>query len=152
MDESARGGSISQWDGYVEQIRQQLPPAPEGLLNFYVTWIPWVGIVFGAISLFFTVIIGLVLALVMPFLALGGASAISGGFGAVIAWLLAVAYSVLAIVGAYWMLKRRLTGWWVLAVGLVVGILSNLVHLSILGLIIDLLIGYIHVQVKPRYS
>jgi hypothetical protein len=49
------------------------------------------------------------------------------------------------------MLQRKSTGWWLLALGLAVSILTNLVRLNILGLIIVLLIAYVHLQVKPNY-
>src|SRR5579883_670744 len=148
MDDSARPNAVGQWEGYVEQVRRQLPAAPEGLLNAYVKWMPWLAIVFGIVSLFFLIVIGIVLAVLSPLMALGGASAISSGLGALIALLLGIAYGVLAVVGGYWMLNRRATGWWVFAIGIIVGILSNLVHLAIIGLIVDLAVGYIHVLVR----
>lgn len=152
MDESVRGGPISQWDGYAEQLRKQLPPAPEGLLNLYVSWVPWLAIIFGAISLFLLVVAGLIFTAISPLFLLGGTEGVSAGFGALLGLILGIAGAVLSLVGGYMMLKRRLTGWWLLAIGLIVGILTNLVHLAIIGLIIDLLIGYVHLQVKPRYS
>ncbi|MGH2461168.1 MAG: hypothetical protein ACRDIY_20105 [Chloroflexota bacterium] len=152
MDDSARTNAVGQWEGYVEQLRRQMPAAPDGLLNFYVKWMPWLAIVFGAISLFFLIVVGIVLAAVSPLLALGGASGISAGLGALVALVLGIATGVLAVLGGYWMLNRRAVGWWIFAIGIVVGILSNLVHLAIIGLIVDLAIGYIHVLVRPRYS
>ena len=35
-------------------------------------------------------------------------------------------------VGGYLMLQRRATGWWLLALGLVVSLLTNLVHASVI--------------------
>src|ERR687886_1580914 len=46
--------AMSQWDDYAERLRVQLPAAPEGLLNGYVRWAPWVAIVFGIIGLLAT--------------------------------------------------------------------------------------------------
>ncbi|HLG50100.1 MAG TPA: hypothetical protein VKY56_00480 [Chloroflexota bacterium] len=152
MNESQSSGSISQWDEYVEQVRKQLPPAPQGLLDFYVRWVPWLAIVFGVISLFLLVVAGLIFTALSPLLLLGGAAGVSEGLGALLALILGIAGAALALVGGYLMLQRRLTGWWLIALALVVGFLTNLVHLAILGLIIDVLIAYIHVQVKPRYS
>jgi hypothetical protein len=50
------------------------------------------------------------------------------------------------------MLQRRLTGWWLLALGMVVTFLSSLFGRSVLVLIVVLLIAYIHLQVKPNYK
>ena len=47
---TTRTGALSQWDMYVERLRVQLPAAPEGLVNGYVRWAPWVAIVFGVIT------------------------------------------------------------------------------------------------------
>jgi hypothetical protein len=49
------------------------------------------------------------------------------------------------------MLHRRINGWWLLAIGIVINVISSLLHVSIVGLIIWLLIAYIHLQVKPNY-
>ena len=46
----------------------------------------------------------------------------------------------------------RVTGWWIVAAGLVVYLIQDLFGGNVLGLIITLLVAYIHVQVRPRYS
>src|SRR6202035_5865125 len=43
--------SYSQLDSYAEQLRVKLPVAPPGLLNFYMSWAPWLAIVFGALGI-----------------------------------------------------------------------------------------------------
>jgi hypothetical protein len=73
------------------------------------------------------------------------------GLGLVIGSIIALASSVLEVIGGWLMLQRKSTGWWLLALGLAVSILTNLVRLNILGLIIVLLIAYVHLQVKPNY-
>jgi hypothetical protein len=155
MDDSARGGQVSQWgqwDGYADQLRKQLPPAPEGLLNLYVSWAPWLAIIFGAISLFLLVVAGLIFTALSPFLLLGGASGVAAGLQGLVGLILGIAGAALSVLGGYWMLQRRLMGWRILALGIIIGALNDLVHLAIIGLIIVLLIGYIHLQVKPRYN
>ena len=69
----------AQWDDYADRLRQQLPAAPPELLDGYVKWMPWVAIVLGAIGLFWSVVFGLLGALITPFLVLGGASGVSFG-------------------------------------------------------------------------
>jgi hypothetical protein len=141
-----------EWDAYAEQLRVKLPPAPESLLSAYVRWAPWVAIVFGIIGGLFLLALLVFGAVLSPFLLLGGASAVSSGFGLFVTLILGIVTSVLEVVGGYLMLKRRLTGWWLLAIGLVVGALSNLFNVSLFGLVITLLIAYVHLLVKPRYA
>lgn len=152
MDQSLGDRIPEQWDSSLDRIRKQLPPAPEGLLNFYVQWIPWLAIIFGVIGLLFSVLGGLFVMILGPFLMLGGASAVAQGVGALIGLLLAAISSVLAIVGGVGMRRRSLSGWWILAAGLVLNFISDIIGLSILGLIITALFAYVHLQVKPRYK
>ena len=56
-----------------------------------------------------------------------------------------------SVAGGFMMMQRRATGWWLLALGMLVSLLSSLFHISVIGLIFWLLIAYIHLQVKPNY-
>lgn len=141
----------SQWDEYVERARQQLPAGPPSLLNGYVRFAPWVAIVVGVIGFLFGVLGSLLLAIVAPLmLVFGGAEGVSAGAGAFVALVVVLVLTVLEIAGGYLMLKRSATGWWILGLGLVVSALNDLFSVSILGLIIVLLIAWIHIQVRPR--
>lgn len=142
----------SQWDEYVERARQQLPAGPPGLLNGYVAWAPWVAIVFGIFGVFGLLALGGILAVLSPFLLLGGASGVSAGAGAFLAIAVGLVLSVLEIAGGYLMLKRSLTGWWLLGLGIALSVLRGLFSLSIFGLLLSLLVAWIHLQVKPRYN
>ena len=82
---------------------------------------------------------------------LGGASGVQAGITFVIASLVGVVTSILEVVGGFLMLRRSLLGWWILAVGLAIGILTNVFHVAVFSLVISLLIAYIHIEVKPAY-
>jgi hypothetical protein len=56
-----------------------------------------------------------------------------------------------AVVGGYLMLNRRSTGWWLLAAGLALNLLTGLLSLSVVS-VVALLVAYVHVQVRPRYT
>jgi hypothetical protein len=139
--------SFSQLDSYAEQLRVKLPAAPPGLLNFYMSWVPWIAIVFGVLFVVLS-LIGLVASTLFSVL---GFMFGAPGIGLVVSSIITLIGSVLVLVGGLLMLQRKVTGWWLLAVGLVVGILNSLFHVSILFLIVDLLIAYVHLQVKPNY-
>ncbi len=140
-----------QWDGYADQLRAKLPPAPEGLINGYVRFAPWIAIVFGALGVLALLSLFALGAALTPLYALGGAEALRYGGMAMIGALAGAAGSALDRVGGVLMLKRSVVGWWILAIGIAIGLLTNLVHVAIVGLAISLLIAYIHIEVKPLY-
>lgn len=144
--------SGSQWDMYIERIRTQLPAAPEGLLSGYMTWVPWLAIIFGAFGILVFLATTVLAAVLTPLAALGGAGGVQAGGMLLVTALLGLAFSVLDVVGGILMLKRKLTGWWLLAVGLAINLISGLLSVSIVGLVITLLVAYVHIQVKPRYD
>ncbi len=152
MEEPPRAGpsALSQLDIYAERLRVQVPAAPPNILDGYVRYAPWVSIIVGAFAaLALLGLLGLA-ALVSPFI-----MAVSGypyGASLVEEVFFALALTVLDIIGGYFMLQRKLTGWWLVSAGLAVYLLQDLLTASILGLLITLLIAYIHIQVKPRYT
>lgn|GEM_PF-6350667 len=152
MDPSLGGRVPAQWDDSIERIRKQLPPAPEGLLAWYVKWIPWLAIVLSVISLVLLVVGGLFVAVLTPFLAMSGANGVALGLSTIVALVLGIVYSVLGIVGGWQMRQMKLNGWWLLAAGLVVSFVSDILSISILGIIITAAVAWIHLQVKPRYT
>jgi hypothetical protein len=150
------GGSMSgptgQWDAYAEQLRAKLPAAPVGLVDGYVRFMPWIAIVFGVLGVLVS-LAGLGLGAILgPIAMLGGVSGMQAGLAVLAAAAIGLVGSALEVVGGYLMLKRSLTGWWLLALGLIIGAVSALLNFSIFGVLLNLLIGYIHLQAKPRYS
>jgi hypothetical protein len=141
---------FNQVDGYAEQLRLKLPLAPPGLLNGYMNVAPWVAIVFGVLFGLIS-LIGLAgSTLFSTFAVMFGST--GSGFGWVLSSLLSLVVSIVIVVAGILMLRRRINGWWLMAVGIVVSLLSSLLHTSALGLIFWLLIAYIHLQVKPNYT
>lgn len=152
MQSSSSSGSRGQWEEYVEQARAKLPEPPPNLMDAYVKWIPWIAIVFGVIGLIFSVGFGLFAAVLSPFLVLAGGEGIKTGLSSIFAIVLGGVASVLSLAGGWMMKQMRATGWWIYAVGLIVSVLNDLATFSILGLAITLLIAWLHVHVRPRYS
>ena len=142
----------SQWDDYVERARQQLPAGPPALLNGYVRFAPWIAIVFGVFGVFVLLALGGILAVFSPLMLLGGAEGVSAGAGAFLAIGVGLVLAVLELAGGYLMLKRSATGWWLIGLGLAVSAINDLFHVAIFGLIIVLVIAWIHIQVRPQYN
>jgi hypothetical protein len=141
----------SQLEAYVEQLRTMLPAAPNNLISAYVRWAPWVAIILGALGVVAFIVLTALSTVLLPFLALAGAPGIHAGGAALIESVLGIGVSVLEVVGGILMLQRRELGWWILAFGIIVSILSNLLHLAVLTLVITLLIAYVHIEARPQY-
>jgi hypothetical protein len=141
--------SYSQLDSYAEQLRVKLPVAPPGLLSFYMSWAPWLAIIFGVLGVLVSLVAIVGSTFLGPLLIMFGSP--GTGFALIAGSVIALASAVLELVGGWLMLQRKSTGWWLLAFGLAVSILTSLLRISILGLIVVLLIAYVHLQVKPNY-
>lgn len=122
------------------------------MLSAYVKFAPWLAIIFGVLGIHASLALFGLGAFLGPVLLLAGAEGIAAGGMAIVTGLIGLATSVLEVVGGYLMLKRRLNEWWLVALGLVLSLVTNLLSLSLLGLIITALIAYLHLQVRPRYS
>ena len=142
--------SFSQVDSYAEQLRVKLPLAPPGLLNGYMSVVPWIAIVFGILGILISLAALIGSTVLGPLMVMFGAA--GTGFTLILASLLSLVIAALEVAGGFMMLQRRLTGWWLLALGMIVSLLSSLLHVSALGLIFWLIIAYVHLQVKPNYS
>jgi hypothetical protein len=151
MQSSSAGGSRGQWEDYVEQARGKLPEPPPGVMDAYVKWIPWIAIIFGAIGFIFTVLFGLLGAVLSPFLVLAGAEGLRAGMSGLFAIVLGGIGSALSFIGGLKMKSMSATGWWIYALTLAVGLLNDLVTFSMLGLVITLALAWIHIHVRPRY-
>ncbi len=142
--------SFSQLDVYAEQLRVKLPLAPPGIINGYMSVVPWIAIIFGVLGILISLAALVGSTVLGPLMVMFGAA--GTGFSLILGSLLSLVIAVLLAAGGWMMMQRRLTGWWLLALSMVVSLLSSLLHISILGLIFWLLIAYIHLQVKPNYN
>jgi len=139
----------SQLDMYAERARVALPVGPPGLLNGYMSFAPWVAIVFGVLGILISLVALVGSSILGPMLIMFGSP--GTGLTLVVGSGIALVSSVLEVIGGWMMLQRKATGWWLLAVGLIVSFLSSLFHTSVVSLIIILAIAYVHLQVKPNY-
>jgi hypothetical protein len=108
--------------------------------------------VFGAVGVLVLLVLGGILTFLSPLLLLGGSSGISSGASAFFAIVVGLVIAALDLIGGYLMLQRRLTGWWILAIGIGLQLLSNLFSAAVLGLVFSLAVAYVHLEVKPRYT
>jgi hypothetical protein len=142
----------NQLDVYAERLRQQLPAAPPALNDAYMQWAPWIAIVFGVLGMLISVLGMLMGAVLAPFLLLAGAEGVFAGSLAFMALVVLLISCGVQTFAGYLMLQRTATGWWLLAVSLVLSALSALLGYNVIALIFIVAIAYIHLQVKPSYT
>jgi hypothetical protein len=141
----------NQLDAYADQLREKLPAAPEALTDLYVQWAPWIAIVFGALGVLVSLGALFLGALFSPFLFFAGAEGVIAGASALIALVMLLVSSGAEVLGGYLMLQRLRTGWWLFAAALILGLLYSVLGTNAFSLLFNLLIAYIHLQVKPSY-
>ena len=138
------------WNEYADRIQKQLPAAPEPLLDAYIRWVPWVYLIFGILGLVFGVMFVVLGAVLTPLMVVFGYA--GSGLSYWISILALLVGSALGALGGWGMMQRRLNGWWLIAIGLVINALYSLLTFHILNLVILLAFGYVHLSVKPRYT
>ncbi len=138
------------WNAYADRFQKQLPAAPEPLLDAYVRWIPWIYLIFGVLGLVFGLLFVVLGAVLTPLMVVFGYA--GSGLQYWISILALLVGSALGALGGWGMMQRRLNGWWLIAVGLIINALYSLVTLHILNVVVLLALGYIHLSVKPRYT
>jgi hypothetical protein len=141
--------SFNQADAAAEQLRVKLPVAPPGLLSGYMSVVPWIAIIFGILGVLISLAALVGSTVLGPLMVMFGAA--GTGLSLILGSLLSLVAAAIDVIGGWMMLQRRLTGWWLLAIGYVIGMLSSLIHVSLLGLVFWLIIAYLHLQVKPNY-
>src|SRR5689334_5695885 len=118
-------------------------------MNGYMNVVPWIAIVFGILGILISLVALIGSTALGPLMVMFGAA--GTGLSLILGSLLSLVAAAVDVAGGAMMLQRKSTGWWLLSIGYVVGMLSSLVHASVLGLIFWLIIAYLHLQVKPNY-
>jgi hypothetical protein len=141
--------SFNQADSALDQLRVKLPAAPPGLLDGYMNVVPWIAIIFGILGVLISLVALVGSTALGPLMVMFGAA--GTGLTLILGSLLSLVAAAIDVVGGWLMLQRRVNGWWLLAIGYVIAMLSSLFHISVLGLIFWILLAYLHLQVKPNY-
>lgn len=126
----------------------QLPGMSESKKQMAVKFLPWLIIVFGVLGTlawlsslrFFFGLVGL-----------APGYFISNIF-MLIYFVLAPIMQALAVYGGYLMLNRKRRGWRIALYSLLLGVVSHICYLSILGLVIDFGFAYLLFQIRAYYT
>lgn len=126
----------------------KMPALSAGAKETTAKVLPWVIIVFGLLGLF-----GWLASLQLLF-GVFGLMHYAGafhGFLAIIHLIIAPIAAVLGIYGGYLMLSRSRKGWQLVFYGLLIGVISTLLSLSIVGVVFNFAFGYLLFQIREYY-
>src|SRR5258708_38993101 len=118
--------SFSQLDTYADDLRVKSPAAPPGLMNFYMSVVPWLAIIFGALLILISLVALVGSTILGPLAIMFGSPGV--GLGLVVGSIIALASSVLEVIGGLLMLPRKATGWWLVPPRPAVRILTHLLR------------------------
>ncbi len=134
----------------IGELFGNLPPMSQNARETTAKVLPWVVIVLGVLGLF-----AMVSMLKMAFGFMGAmhlAGYMGSSFYVWITVILGMAVSVLQIYGGYLMLSRKRLGWLINFYGLLFGFVNCVVAVSIFGLIINILVGYLLFQIRDMFT
>ncbi|MBI2031692.1 MAG: hypothetical protein HYT08_03700 [Candidatus Levybacteria bacterium] len=149
MDSTTKGLTKSLDEAYAK-----LPALPVGIKEFIVTVAPWLALIFGILAILAGISAFGLLSVLSPFAAVSGAGqyAISG----IISSVILLAQGVVELIAFPSLQARKIKGWNLIFLSLVLSVLSSLTTLSISGVLWSLIaaaIGYYFLyQVKSYYK
>ncbi len=133
----------------LSEVFGNLPPLSPSARQMATKVVPWVLIVLGVLGMLAW------LSTISVFFGIMGVASHFGVMGPgllmIVHLILAPIVQVLVLYGAYLMLSKRRQGWRIVLYALVFGVVTHLLAISILGLILDCVFGYLLFQIREFY-
>lgn len=143
--------NLDDWMKTLEGWFAKFPPLPASIKEIIVSFAPWLALIFGVLGVIFSIAATGFLAVLSPFIALGGGLGLATG--GVVGGILMLIGSVLMLLAFPGLRDRKAKGWKMAFYSEVVSIVSSVVALNLVGAIIGALIGfYLLFQVKSYYK
>lgn len=148
---AAENINMEQWTKALEEWFAKLPPLPKGITDVVVKVAPWLALVFGVLGVLGSIAATGLLAVLSPFMVLGGGLGVAAG--SVVGAVLALVSSVLLLMAFPGLRDRKMAGWKWSFYAEVVSVASSVVALNLFGAVVGALIGfYILFQIKSYYK
>ena len=142
---------MDQWIKSLEEWFAKLPNLPKGANDVIVKLAPWLALIFGILGVLGSLAATGILAVLSPFMALGGGLTMAAG--GVIGGVLALISSALMLMAFPGLRDRKMAGWKWSFYSQLVSVVSSLVAFNLFGAVIGALIGfYILFQIKGYYK
>lgn len=145
----AKNNSIDSYIDTVGEYFKKLPELPRGGREFIVTVTPWLALIFGVLGVIAGVVgLGL-FTFLAPFAMLGAAKGVGSGFVVVLVGLVSSVLLLMAFPGVK---NKRISGWKLLYYSEVIGLVANVVSLSVFGVLSTLIGFYFLYQIRSYYK
>lgn len=145
---ATRSNSIDQWIDMIGGYYKNLPDLPKGGRDVIVSIVPWLAIIFGVLGVIGS-IVGLGLfTFLAPFALLSGVQAVNHG---IVLILLGLVSSILMVVAFPGTKAHKEKGWKLLYYSEVVSLVSNIVTISLVGVLFTLIGFYFLYQIRSSY-
>lgn len=145
----ASNNSIDSYIDMVGEYFKKLPELPKGGKDAVVTITPWLALVFGVLGVL-TALVGLgIFTFLAPIAMLSGVRGAGAGFLIVLLGLVSSALLLFAFPGTK---NRREKGWKLIYYSEVVGLIADVVSLSLSGVLFALIGFYFLYQIRSYYS
>lgn len=142
--------NVDQWVKTLEEWFAKLPPLPKGATDVIVKIAPWLALIFGVLGVLGSLAATGILAVLSPFLVLGGGLGVATG--GVIGAILALVSSVLMLMAFPGLRDRKIAGWKYSFWSEAISVVSSVVALNLVGAVVGALIGfYILFAIKSYY-
>ena len=135
-------------------LYDKMPSLSDNLKNNAVKFLPWIIIFFGVIGLMAIVsILGIFSATAALTVSTTGilATQFLTAYDLILMYILSPLSSILAILSGYWMLHRQLLGWRLALISSLLGFIIQILHISILGVVLNLFFIYLLFQIRDYY-
>lgn len=143
-----RKNSVDSYIDHVGEYFNKLPPLSKGGRDAVVTITPWLALIFGILGVV-TVFTGLgIFTFLAPIAMISGVNGTGAGFAIVILGLISSALLLAAFPGTK---ARKQKGWKLLYYSEVVGLIANLVPLSLTGILFTFIGFYFLYQIRSYY-
>lgn len=133
----------------MEEAFAKLPPLPKGVKDFIVTILPWLALIFGLLGVLVALAALGILTFLAPLAAIGNVNQTTA---LTIGLILGMISSVVTLVSFPGLLSKKITGWNLIFLSVVVGVISSIEAIFIVGIIVSLIEFYILFQIKSYYK
>lgn len=145
----ARNNSTDTYIDMVGEYFKKLPELPRGGREAVVAITPWLALIFGVLGVI-TGLVGLgIFTFLSPLAMIAGARGAGAGFVVVLLGLVSSALLLMAFPGTK---SRRMSGWRFIYYSEVVGIVADIVSLSLSGVLFALIGFYFLYQIRSYYT
>ncbi|MDO8686806.1 MAG: hypothetical protein Q7K11_01185 [Candidatus Berkelbacteria bacterium] len=135
---------------YLRNIYKSLPVLPKGITGFIVAITPWIALIFGVFGVLGMLVAIGIFTFLSPLVLTGGGVAVTTGIS--VNLIIGLASSILMLLAVPALFAKKASGWRLIFIAQLLGVISAIVSLALLDVIFPLIGLYILFQIEPDYK